>query len=299
MSEEEYSTKTVAQLKTTLQERGLTVSGKKADLVSRLIDNDTSSTPKVIEDNDSLEDLPFLSAVMKNGIGSVEIDRHVAIRYGSTLFMFIFIIIGLNSTSWFGYSYGYTDQGIDWMTGEPNGEKLEMKWEYGFGLGEMEYVQTSGDDETVSTMQYDGMLCGMEATPFDCDAFSTAGTINSLMLWLSLLSILTILGLGVAQGFGKLESGFLVENEEMIEKVTWLLATIPLVVGTTLYGLIAANAPSGDSSEGGMPDVSSGLGGMWWMMFIFSTAYICYIYRHKIMQLYQNFMSDKPEASND
>ena len=99
MSEGEYSTKTVAQLKTILQERDLPVSGKKADLVSRLIENDASSTSKTVEDNDSLEDLPFLSAVMKNGFGSVEIDRHVAIRYGSTFFMFIFIIIGLNSTS--------------------------------------------------------------------------------------------------------------------------------------------------------------------------------------------------------
>jgi hypothetical protein len=299
MSEGEYSTKTVAQLKTILQERDLPVSGKKADLISRLIENDASSTSKTVEDNDSLEDLPFLSAVMKNGIGSVEIDRHVAIRYGSTFFMFIFIIIGLNSTSWYVYSMDSSAGGINWETGEPSGETFEMKYEYNFGLGDIEYTQTIGDDDTSSTMQYDGMLCEMGATPFDCDAFSTAGTINSLMLWLSLLSILTILGIGVAQGFGKIESGLLVEKKEMIDKVSWLLATIPLNVGTILYGLIAGNAPSGGGSGGGMPDITSGLGGMWWMMFIFSTAYICYIYRHKIMELYQKFVSNEPEASND
>ena len=302
MSEGEYSTKTVAQLKTILQERGLPVSGKKAELVSRLIGNDASSTSKTVEDNDLLEDLPFLSAVMKNGIGSVEIDRHVAIRYGSTFFMFIFIIIGLNSTSWYGYSMESTIGGFNWATGEPQeGETFEMKNEYKFGLGEIEYTQTMGDDSfsTSMTMQYDGMQCEIGATPFDCDAFSTAGTINLLMLWLSLLSILTILGLGVAQGFGKIESGLLVEKKEMIDKVSWLLATIPLIVGTILYGLIAGNAPSGDGSGDGMPDITSGLGGMWWMMFIFSTAYICYIYRNKIMELYQKFVSDEPEASND
>ena len=71
-----------------------------------------------------------------------------------------------------------------------------------------------------------------------------------------------------------------------------------LIVGTILYGLITANSPTGDSSGEGI-DVSSGLGGMWWMMFIFSVGYACYIYRTKIMNMYQNFMSDEPEASND
>jgi len=307
MSEEEYSAKTIAQLKVILQQKGLPVSGKKADLVARLVQSEdrtpnasvADELPEESDVNTSSEELPFLSAMMKNGIGSVEIDRNIAIRYGTTFFMFIFVIIGLNSTSWYGYSYGITEQGIDWMSGEPNGETLDMNWEYNFGLGEIEYVQTSGGDETSSAMKYDGMLCEMEATPFDCEAFSTAGTINSLMLWLSLLSILTILGLGVAQGFGKIESGFLVENEEKINKFTWLFATIPLVIGTTLYGLIATNAPSGAMEGEGMPDVTSGLGGMWWMMFIFSVAYACYVYRAKIMEMYHKFMSDEPEASND
>ena len=307
MPEEDYSSKTVAQLKVILQEKGLPVSGKKADLITRLVQNEdretsTSVPDKISEESDvstSSEKLPFLSAIMKNGFESVEIDRSMAIRYGSTLFMFIVIIIGLNSTSWYGYSMEASTDGINWETGEPSGETFEMKEEYDFGLGEVEYMQTIGDEETSITMKYDGMLCGMGATPFDCDAFSTAGTINSLMLWLSLLSILTILGLGVAQGFGKIESGFLVEKEELIDKVTWLLATIPLIVGTILYGLIAANSPTGDSSGAGMLDVSSGLGGMWWMMFIFSVGYACYIYRTKIMNMYQNFMSNEPEASND
>ena len=306
MPEEKYSAKTVAQLKVILQEKGLPVSGKKADLVARLVQSEDGETSTSIPDkiseqsdvNTSSEELPFLSAIMKNGFESVEIDRNMAIRYGSTLFMFILIIIGLNSTSWYGYSMDASTDAINWETGEPSGETFEMKEEYDFGLGEVEFMQTIGGDETSSTMQYDGMLCGMGATPFDCDAFSTAGTINSLMLWLSLLSILTVLGLGVAQGFGKIESGILVEKEELIDKVTWLLATIPLIVGTILYGLITANSPTGDSSGEGI-DVSSGLGGMWWMMFIFSVGYACYIYRTKIMNMYQNFMSDEPEASND
>ena len=39
MPEEEYSVKTVAQLKIILQEKGLPVSGKKADLIARLVED--------------------------------------------------------------------------------------------------------------------------------------------------------------------------------------------------------------------------------------------------------------------
>ena len=48
MPEEEYSVKTVAQLKVILQEKGLPVSGKKADLIARLVESESSSNPKSI-----------------------------------------------------------------------------------------------------------------------------------------------------------------------------------------------------------------------------------------------------------
>ena len=107
--------------------------------------------------------------------------------------------------------------------------------------------------------------------------------------------------MGVAQGFGKLDQDFFTKNTEMIDKILWLSATIPLLLGTLVYGLMASMSPVSDDLED--PEVgieiTSSLGSMWWMMFIFSTAYICYIYRNKIMELYQNFVSDEPEASND
>lgn len=301
MSEEEYSLKTVAQLKIILQEKGLPVSGKKADLIARLVENGKPTNPKsmVIVDAEqedgkpSTEDLPFFTSILQNGIDSVDFDKDQTIRYAITAFMLTMIIVSLNSMSWYYYSLDYDyEEGI-WGNQEQD---------YEMGLNEFEMSMSMGGMNLLSmVMDYDGEWCGDEEIIFDCESFSTAGTITSLMLWLSMLSILCIIGMGVAQGFGKLDQDFFAKNSEMIDKILWLSATIPLLLGTLIYGLMASMSPVPDDLED--PEVgieiASSLGSMWWMMFIFSTAYICYIYRHKIMELYQKFMSDEPEASND
>ena len=301
MSEEEYSVKTVAQLKIILQEKGLPVSGKKADLIARLVENGKPTKPKstvivgsVQEDGkSSTEDLPFFSSILENGIDSVDFDKEQTIRYAITAFMLTMIIVSLNSMSWYYYSLDFDyEEGI-WG---------DQKQEYEMGLNEFETSISMGGMNLLSmVMDYDGEWCGDEEIIFDCESFSTAGTILTLMLWLSMLSILCIIGMGVAQGFGKLDQDFFTKNAEMIDKILWLSATIPLLLGTLIYGLMASMSPVSDDLED--PEVgieiTSSLGSMWWMMFIFSTAYICYIYRNKIMELYQKFVSDEPEASND
>ena len=301
MSEEEYSVKTVAQLKIILQEKGLPVSGKKADLIARLVEDGKSTDPKSVvivnsvqEDGKPLtEDLPFFTSILENGIDSVDFDKEQTIRYAITAFMLTMIIVSLNSMSWYSYSLDYDyEEGI-WG---------DQKQEFEMGLNEFEMSMSMGGMNLLSmVMDYDGEWCGDEEIIFDCESFSTAGTILSLMLWLSMLSILCIIGIGVAQGFGKLDQDFFTKNTEMIDKILWLSATIPLLLGTLVYGLMASMSPVSDDLED--PEVgieiTSSLGGMWWMMFIFSTAYICYIYRNKIMELYQKFVSDEPEASND
>ena len=301
MSDEEYSVKTVAELKIILQEKGLPVSGKKADLIARLVENGKSTDSKstVIVDSvqedgkPSTEDLPFFTSILENGIDSVDFDKEQTIRYAITAFMLTMIIVSLNSMSWYSYSLDYDyEEGI-WG---------DQKQEFEMGVNEFEMSMSMGGMNLLSmVMDYDGEWCGDEEIIFDCESFSTAGTILSLMLWLSMLSILCIIGIGVAQGFGKLDQDFFTKNTEMIDKILWLSATIPLLLGTLIYGLMASMSPVADDLED--PEVgieiTSSLGGMWWMMFIFSTAYICYIYRNKIMELYQKFVSDEPEASND
>ena len=301
MSEEEYSVKTVAQLKIILQEKGLPVSGKKADLIARLVENGKPTKPKstvivgsVQEDGkSSTEGLPFFSSILENGIDSVDFDKEQTIRYAITAFMLTMIIVSLNSMSWYYYSLDFDYEEGMWGN---------QKQEYEMGLNEFETSISMGGMNLLSmVMDYDGEWCGDEEIIFDCESFSTAGTILSLMLWLSMLSILCIIGMGVAQGFGKLDQDFFTKNAEMIDKILWLSATIPLLLGPLIYGLMASMSPVSDDLED--PEVgieiTSSLGSMWWMMFIFSTAYICYIYRNKIMELYQKFVSNEPEASND
>jgi len=301
MSEEEYSVKTVAQLKIILQEKGLPVSGKKADLIARLVENEKPTNLKstVIGDSvqkdgkSSAEGLPFFASILENGIDSVDFDKDQTIRYAITAFMFTMIIVGLNSMSWYYYSLDYDYEEDMWG---------DQKQEYEMGLNEFEISMSMAGMNLLSmVMDYEGEWCGDEEVIFDCESFSTAGTITTLMLWLSMLSMLCIIGMGIAQGFGKLDQDFFMKNAEMIDKILWLSATIPLLLGTLIYGLMASVSPVADDLED--PEVgieiTSSLGGMWWMMFIFSTTYICYIYRHKIMELYQKFMSDEPEASND
>ena len=301
MPEEEYSVKTVAQLKIILKEKGLPVSGKKADLIARLVENGKPTNPKstVIVDSvqkdgkSSTKELPFFTSILENGIDSVDFDKEQTIRYAITAFMLTMIIVSLNSMSWYYYSLDFDYE--EGMWGDQN-QEFEM------GLNEFEISMSMGGMNLLSmVMDYDGEWCGDEEIIFDCESFSTAGTILSLMLWLSMLSILCIIGIGVAQGFGKLDQDFFTKNTEMIDKILWLSATIPLLLGTLIYGLMASMSPVSDELED--PEVgieiTSSLGGMWWMMFIFSTAYICYIYRNKIMELYQKFVSDEPEASND
>ena len=301
MSDEEYSVKTVAELKIILQEKGLPVSGKKADLIARLVENGKSTDSKstVIVDSvqedgkPSTEDLPFFTSILENGIDSVDFDKEQTIRYAITAFMLTMILVSLNSMSWYYYSLDFDYEEGMWG---------DQKQEFEMGLNEFEMGMSMGGMNLLSmVMDYDGEWCGDEEIIFDCESFSTAGTILSLMLWLSMLSILCIIGMGVAQGFGKLDQDFFTKNAEMIDKILWLSATIPLLLGTLIYGLMASMSPVADDLED--PEVgieiTSSLGGMWWMMFIFSTAYICYIYRNKIMELYQKFVSDEPEASND
>lgn len=301
MSEEEYSVKTVAQLKIILQVKGLPVSGKKADLIARLVENEKPTNLKstVIGDSvqkdgkSSAEGLPFFTSILENGIDSVDFDKDQTIRYAITAFMFTMIIVGLNSMSWYYYSLDYDYEEDMWG---------DQKQEYEMGLNEFEISMSMAGMNLLSmVMDYEGEWCGDEEVIFDCESFSTAGTITTLMLWLSMLSMLCIIGMGIAQGFGKLDQDFFTKNAEMIDKTLWLSATIPLLLGTLIYGLMASMSPVADDLED--PEVgieiTSSLGGMWWMMFIFSTTYICYIYRHKIMELYQKFMSDEPEASND
>ena len=156
MSEEEYSVKTVAQLKIILQEKGLPVSGKKADLIARLVENEKPTNLKstVIGDSvqkdgkSSAEGLPFFTSILENGIDSVDFDKDQTIRYAITAFMFTMIIVGLNSMSWYYYSLDYDYEEDMWG---------DQKQEYEMGLNEFEISMSMAGMNLLSmVMDYEG-----------------------------------------------------------------------------------------------------------------------------------------------
>ena len=136
MPEEEYSVKTVAQLKIILQEKGLPVSGKKADLIARLVEDGKPTNPKstVIVDSvqkdgkSSTKELPFFTSILENGIDSVDFDKEQTIRYAITAFMLTMILVSLNSMSWYYYSLDFDyEEGMwgDQKTGTTYGLGIE------------------------------------------------------------------------------------------------------------------------------------------------------------------------------
>tara|TARA_B110000914_G_scaffold125648_1_gene109651 strand:+ start:664 stop:1602 length:939 start_codon:yes stop_codon:yes gene_type:complete len=312
MCKDERVTLTVTQLKEKLRSEGLPVSGNKSELILRLrqnkkdihIESKPKSTSDFSKEKAPSSDLPFLTSLIKNGISSVEIDKNEAIRYGVSFAMLVLIIIGLNSTSWYNYDHS-GKSGIPFGSGE-------YSWQEEIGLGLFSFEITTSDPDSNDDAQilgqtashsYDGLWCETDSTPFVCSHFSSIGTLNSLMLWFSLLSILTLFVIAIAQGMGKLEEGFVFENKDLIEKTTRILSTFPLLVGTLLYGIIASTASFGggirSSFSIGDIESTSGLGGMWWVMFIFSIAHINYIYLGKIQDLVERFKSKISKPSND
>ena len=91
-TKEELEGLTVPQLKERLKEAGLTVGGKKAELVERLLSSSTKKAPSEINlgsvaaetnsDDDesskgSSEDLPLFKSIMADGLGSADLDYRI------------------------------------------------------------------------------------------------------------------------------------------------------------------------------------------------------------------------------
>ena len=287
MHDEGYTVKTVAELKKILQEYSLPVSGKKADLVARLEEYRSASTSKPAKAEtakSNANELPFLAAIFENGISSVKLETNNIIRYGATAFMFVIIIVGLNSNSWYNI--------------EINSAATKAGIGVSLGFFEWESTESINGKSTKTSQSYDGQECQSGSTPFFCDGFSIAGIITAIMLWISMLAIIAILVIGIAQGFGKLNTGFVVDNKDKIEKYSWLLATLPILIGTIIYGIMASFLPGGNDTAMPGTGYSQGLGGTWWLIFILSIAYSSYIYRERL-QTIGNKLSNSADSPDN
>lgn len=271
MATDDLSSMTVPKLKELLKEKGLTVGGKKAELVARLVES--SETVAVKPTKESVDgELPFFLAIKEGGVGAVEIDKWKVASYGMAFFMFIMLIIGLNSMSWYSASGEISED--DGFFGP-----LTISMEVDVGLSEME-MKISGFMDMGMVAPLDGCdEAGMSEDGISCSALSTAGTINSIFIILSLVSIIVLLIFSTGRGFGGFSTGVLDEKSGLIEKISWLIAVASINLGTLLYGSIVSF-----QSHFGEP-YEEGLGGMWWMMFLFSLLFAAIVYNERIQAL--------------
>ena len=279
---------TVAELKIRLKDAGLAVSGKKAELIARLEEKKVLAEPKsVVLSNDKVAKpankstdgkLPFFLAIKEDGIGSVEIDKWKAVSYVMVFFMFIMLIIGLNSMSWYSASMEETSEDVPFGT-------MSMSMEMSFGLSDIE-MKTSfngmvmgGQDASLSDCVEGEGGEGEEPMMISCGPLSTAGTINTIAIILSMIAIIILLTFTIGRGFGAFSTGVLDEKSELIEKASWMVAVISINLGSLLYGIIAGFMT--DTVE----PLEGSLGGMWWTMFLLSLTFAVIVYNEKAMAM--------------
>lgn len=289
---------TVVELKELLKEKGLPISGKKSELIERLIVNNKGvnllDEPKsivipsaeLIEDSD--QHLPFLTSLLQNGLSSVHFDRKLALRYGAALIMLIFMISGLNSNSWYYMEWSKTD-------GDPDmGMYVDEKTTLYFGLSDIEILyeaegivwgETVDTEESESFGEYDSAAC-KPIEEFSCDSFSTAGTWIQTTFWISIFCILLIFGLGIVKGFGKEITPQFHMYEPRIRDISWGLATALPFIGTIIYGFIIGQSEM-DLSRLDLDN--NGFGFIWWSMLIFSFAFAGLVYSQQISSMISRF----------
>jgi hypothetical protein len=266
-----------------LKEKGLPVSGKKAELLERLLTNDEGESLGLKQKPE--QQLPFLTSLFQKGLSSVNVDRKLALHYGAALFMLIFIIIGLNSKSWYFMENTERD-------GNPNqGMYVDEKITLQFGLGNFEIIYEANgiafgiiDEERTESGEYDGSACSHGAGGINCLSFSIAGTLNQISLWVSILCIFLIFGLGITKGFGKEITPQFHMHEQKILNIVWALAASLPFIGTVCYGFIIGLSEM-DMSEWD----NYGFGFMWWSMMMFSFSFAGLIYSQQISSLISRF----------
>ena len=279
----DFDSMTVADLKQRLKQEGLPVSGKKSELIERLLANvEGKNHPS---ENNSDQDLPFLSSLLQNGTSSVQFDLKLVLHYGVAVFMLMIFFIGLNSNSWYFMENTESDSSPEY------GMYIDETVTVQFGLGDIEILyEAEGvaygpiDEEMTESMEYDDSEC-KRIDEFSCDSFSSAGTLLQVCLWISILCILIILGLEISRGFGKEIPADFQIPEQTIFKLCWALSTSLPILATLGYRIIVGQS---EMNMEGWDDY--GFGGMWFTMFLFSVSFIIYIYYKQLSSIISKFV---------
>ena len=280
---EELEGLTVPQLKERLKEAGLTVGGKKAELVERLLSSSTKKAPSEINlgsvaaetnsDDDesskgSSEGLPLFKAIMADGLGSADFDYQIVGQRVAGLVLLIVGIIGLGSMSWYTAEMDMGDfeeevgmDGFD-LGLNYNMGLTEVSLEMSFlGLTEKEVFSMSDCSEEGQKFNDDVGIAPDGAGPV-CSDMAAASTTMNVTLWISIIVLSLWLLLLFLNGWGILDGTPVEEKLEMIDKWSVVAISSLLGLGILFYGLMGGPIVADEEPWSG------GLGGMWWMSFL-------------------------------
>ena len=263
-TKEELEGLTVPQLKERLKTAGLTIGGKKAELVERLLGaapkkSTSEKKSKVAKKSsgDSSGDLPLFKAIMADGLGSADLDYRIVGQRVAGLVLLIVAIIGLGSISWY--------------TAEESNE-IDDGGDFD-GMGSQEYYMGLTEISLESSflgipmkVTYSMSECvefadGEDGGPV-CSEMAAASTTMNVTLWISIIVLSLWLLLLFLNGWGILDGTPVEEKLEMIDKWGVVAISSLLGLGILFYGLM------GGPIVGDEEPWSGGLGGMWWMSFL-------------------------------
>ncbi len=273
---------TVPQLKELLKSKGLPTSGKKSELILRLYAN---KKPKQIESKSgnlkkarlaNSEDTPYLSALLKGGLGAVDIDGWKAAKFGMATIMVFLIFTSLGSYSWYNLEHEEVDDGYKQSTSIDYGlNDFEVTTTYTFFMGQSQTQKYEYSEFEEVVGEETAKLVGV-------NEMSTSGLILQICLYLSLLVIITLLVLEILRGSGIINSGFVEEQYQRFGSVGWGFSVIIILSSLFIHLIITSSIDHGDLFGG---EYTAGLGSMWWLMLIFTSLFATIVFNNQTMQI--------------
>ena len=273
---------TVPQLKELLKSKGLPTSGKKSELILRLYANKKPEQIKIKSGNlkkarlANSEDTPYLSALLKGGLGAVDIDGWKAAKFGMATIMVFLIFTSLGSYSW----YNLENEEVD--------DDYTQSISINYGLNDFEVTTTytfymgQSQTEKYEYSEFEEVASEETAKLVGVNEMSTSGLILQICLYLSLLVIITLLVLEILRGSGSINSGFVEEQYQRFGSVGWGFSVIIILSSLFIHLIITSSIDHGDLFDG---EYTAGLGSMWWLMLIFTSLFATIVFNNQTMQI--------------
>tara|TARA_B100001094_G_scaffold323743_1_gene375157 strand:- start:120 stop:998 length:879 start_codon:yes stop_codon:yes gene_type:complete len=282
MVKDDNESMTVPQLKELLKSKGLPTSGKKSELILRLYANKKPKQIKIKSGNlkkarlANSEDTPYLSALLKGGLGAVEIDGWKAAKFGMATIMVFLIFTSLGSYSWYNLENEEVDddytQSISINYGL-NDFEVTTTYTFFFGQSQTEKYEYSEFEEVTS--EETAKLVGV-------NEMSTSGVILQVCLYLSLFVILTLLVLEILRGSGFINSGSVEEQYQRFGSAGWGFSVIIIISSLLIHLIITSSIDHGELFGG---EYTAGLGSMWWLMLIFTSLFASIVFNTQTKQI--------------